>query len=151
MAEESVMAVRNNPLERLRILLQRQHMETKQSISEVEFLGWQETLDGGAVALYVINAPQHPLYRSTVTEKTLREFHLEVPPTPAREDRSGNSSRHPDPELEFFRWMHGLHSAGQPDEKSSRVPNSEPLSDRRRKSTDPKEGEDWRDDGGQGG
>lgn len=50
--------------------------------SDAEFLGWQKTRTGEVFALYNITAKQHPLYRSTVTEKTLRQKHLEIPPTP---------------------------------------------------------------------
>jgi hypothetical protein len=49
---------------------------------DAEFLGWQETRDGRAFALYNVMAEKHPLYRSTVTEKTLRKENLEIPPTP---------------------------------------------------------------------
>jgi hypothetical protein len=43
---------------------------------------WQKTMTGEVFALYNITAQQHPLYRSTVTENTLRQLHLEIPPTP---------------------------------------------------------------------
>jgi hypothetical protein len=56
--------------------------QKKSSVPDAEFLGWQNIMDGEVVALYVVKAKQHPLYRSTVTEKTLREHHLEVPPPP---------------------------------------------------------------------
>jgi hypothetical protein len=50
--------------------------------SDAEFLGWQKTKTGEAFALYNVTAQQHPLYRSTVSEKTLRQQRLEIPPTP---------------------------------------------------------------------
>jgi hypothetical protein len=49
---------------------------------DAEFLGWQKTKDGRAFALYNVMAEEHPLYRSTVTEKTLRKENLEIPPIP---------------------------------------------------------------------
>jgi hypothetical protein len=67
--------------------LQRESTGNLRSDYDAEFLGWQDTLDGETIALYVIKAPQHPLYRSTVTAKTLREYHIEVPPTPDGNDR----------------------------------------------------------------
>jgi hypothetical protein len=51
--------------------------QKKSSVPDAEFLGWQKTMNGDVVALYVVNAKQHPLYRSTVTQKTLREHHLD--------------------------------------------------------------------------
>jgi hypothetical protein len=49
--------------------------------SDAEFLGWQKTRTGEFFALYNITAVKHPLYRSTVTEKTLRQQCLQIPPT----------------------------------------------------------------------
>jgi hypothetical protein len=49
--------------------------------SEAEFLGWQET-PSGTVALYNITKENHPLYRSTVTEDTLRMNKLKIPQIP---------------------------------------------------------------------
>jgi hypothetical protein len=54
--------------------------QRKSSDPDAEFVGWQETMNGEVVALYVVKAKQHPLYRSTVSKKTLREHDLEVPP-----------------------------------------------------------------------
>lgn len=51
--------------------------------SDAVFLGWQKTAHGEVFALYTITAEQHPLYRSTVSEKTLHQQHLETPSTPA--------------------------------------------------------------------
>jgi hypothetical protein len=50
--------------------------------SDAEFLGWQRTPRGEAFALYNVTAKRHPLYGSTVSEKTLRQQHLDTPPTP---------------------------------------------------------------------
>lgn len=50
---------------------------------EAVFLGWQKTLSGDiCFPLYTILRIGHPLYRSTVTEKTLRAQHLRIPYTP---------------------------------------------------------------------
>jgi len=56
------------------------------SDSDAEFLGWQKTATGEAIALYNVTAEHHPLYQSTVSEKTLRKENLEVPQTPHREE-----------------------------------------------------------------
>ncbi len=61
--------------------------DPSRSDSDAEFLGWQKTRRGEAFALYNVTAEQHPLYRSTVSEKTLRKQNLEIPPTPLREDK----------------------------------------------------------------
>jgi hypothetical protein len=53
--------------------------------SDAEFLGWQRTKSGDAIALYNVTAEQHPLYQSTVSEKTLIRENLEVPQTPHRD------------------------------------------------------------------
>jgi len=50
----------------------------------VVFLGWQETIAGQKVALYNVTAEGHPLYGSTVSDKTLREHSLPVPQEPLR-------------------------------------------------------------------
>jgi hypothetical protein len=55
------------------------------SNSDAEFIGWQETGEGDVVALYVIRAKEHPLYKSTVSEKTLRRLRLAIPPIPRRD------------------------------------------------------------------
>ena len=52
------------------------------SNSDAEFLGWQRTSTGKAIALYNVTAAEHPLFQSTVSEKTLRKENLEVPQTP---------------------------------------------------------------------
>jgi hypothetical protein len=50
--------------------------------SDAIFVGWQETSTNEFFALYNVIAKQHPLYRSTVSEITLRQRHLNVPATP---------------------------------------------------------------------
>jgi phage/plasmid-like protein (TIGR03299 family) len=50
---------------------------------EVVFLGWQRTISGDIYPLYNILKLGHPLYRSTVTEKTLQAQHLRIPRTPS--------------------------------------------------------------------
>jgi len=50
--------------------------------SDAVFLGWQETKSGEVYALYTVMAKHHPLYQSTVSERTLRKQQLEIPPTP---------------------------------------------------------------------
>jgi hypothetical protein len=52
------------------------------SKSDAEFIGWQKTSTGEAIALYNVKAEQHPLFQSTVSEKTLRKENLEVPQMP---------------------------------------------------------------------
>jgi hypothetical protein len=49
---------------------------------DAEFLGWQKTKNSEAYALYTVTARQHPLYQSTVSERTLRKQQLDIPPTP---------------------------------------------------------------------
>jgi hypothetical protein len=50
--------------------------------SDAEFIGWQQSRTGQPYALYNVTAEQHPLYRSTVSEKTLRKHDLKIPQTP---------------------------------------------------------------------
>jgi phage/plasmid-like protein (TIGR03299 family) len=50
---------------------------------DVVFLGWQKTLSGDIYPLYNILKIGHPLYLSTVTEKTLQAQHLRIPRTPS--------------------------------------------------------------------
>ncbi len=50
---------------------------------EARFLGWQQTLSRRIFPLYTILRPGHPLDKSTVSEKTLRENHFRVPRTPS--------------------------------------------------------------------
>jgi hypothetical protein len=59
--------------------------------SDAEFLGWQKTSTGEAFPLYNVTATQHPLFRSTVTQKTLRTHNLEVPETPLPQPQATRS------------------------------------------------------------
>ncbi|MGB2869501.1 MAG: hypothetical protein WBD36_13685 [Bacteroidota bacterium] len=67
----------------------------RRSDSDAEFLGWQKTPSGEQFALYNVTAEQHPLYRSTVSEQTLRRENLEIPstPSPQGEQRPSNDER----------------------------------------------------------
>ena len=51
------------------------------SDSDANFVGWQETLSGKPFPLFSITVADHPLYRSTVSDKTLRRLRLRVPQT----------------------------------------------------------------------
>jgi hypothetical protein len=73
----------SNTLTRGNQMVESSHTQTANS--DAEFLGWQKTTKGEAIALYNVMAEQHPLYHSTVSEKTLLREKLEVPPTPHRE------------------------------------------------------------------
>jgi hypothetical protein len=52
------------------------------SESDAEFIGWQKNTLGDDIALYNVTAEQHPLYRSTVSEETLRRENLKIPIAP---------------------------------------------------------------------
>jgi hypothetical protein len=49
------------------------------SDSDASFIGWQETLSGKFYPLFNITIADHPLYRSTVSDDTLRRLRLRVP------------------------------------------------------------------------
>jgi phage/plasmid-like protein (TIGR03299 family) len=49
------------------------------SDSDAIFLGWQEELSGELSPLFNITVADHPLYKSTVSEATLRRLRLRVP------------------------------------------------------------------------
>jgi hypothetical protein len=51
---------------------------------DVVFLGWQKKSSGDAIPLYNVMAEHHPLYGSTVTDKTLQKHNLPVPPSVPR-------------------------------------------------------------------
>ena len=51
------------------------------SDSYASFIGWQETLSGKSFPLFNITIVDHPLYRSTVSDATLRRLLLRVPRT----------------------------------------------------------------------
>ena len=59
-----------------------QTVPAEEANSDAEFLGWQETKNGEVYALYTVTAKEHPLYQSTVSERTLRRHQLQIPPTP---------------------------------------------------------------------
>lgn len=48
------------------------------------FLGWQKTSSGDEVPLYNVIVRDHPLFGSTVTDRTLLEHQLPVPATPLK-------------------------------------------------------------------
>lgn len=54
-------------------------------IEAAVFLGWQKTSTGDEVPLYNVTARSHPLFGSTVSDRTLIEHELPVPTTPPRE------------------------------------------------------------------
>ena len=51
------------------------------SDSDASFIGWQETLSGKSFPLFNITVADHPLYRSAVSDATLRRLCLRVPRT----------------------------------------------------------------------
>ncbi|MGP8003885.1 MAG: DUF932 domain-containing protein [Smithella sp.] len=53
------------------------------SDSDAKFLGWQGKISGELFPLFNITALDHPLYKSTVSEVTLRRLHLQVPRIPS--------------------------------------------------------------------
>jgi phage/plasmid-like protein (TIGR03299 family) len=53
------------------------------SDSDAKFLGWQGEISGELFPLFNITVTDHPLYRSTVSESTLRRLHLRVPRVPS--------------------------------------------------------------------
>ena len=50
-------------------------------IEDAVFIGWQKTSWGEIIARYNITASGHPLFGSTVTDKTLRNLNLQTPKT----------------------------------------------------------------------
>ncbi len=58
------------------------------SITDVEFMGWEKTLAGTRMALFTITAVEHPFRGATVSEPTLRSLDLEVPQTPIHESNT---------------------------------------------------------------
>jgi hypothetical protein len=60
--------------------------------SDAIFIGWQELFSSEVVALFNITKLQHPLYGSTVTEKTLLEMNLRIPNLPTRRDTNLNTN-----------------------------------------------------------
>ena len=49
--------------------------------SDADFLGWQKTRSGNIFPLFNITVADHPSYRSTVSDETLRRMRLRVPLT----------------------------------------------------------------------
>jgi hypothetical protein len=58
-----------------------EHMNPPSSDSDANFIGWQKTLSGKSFPLFNITIADHPLYRSTVSDATLRRLCLRVPRT----------------------------------------------------------------------
>jgi phage/plasmid-like protein (TIGR03299 family) len=50
---------------------------------DAAFLGWQKGLSNDIFPLYNILKPGHPSFKSTVTDRTLRAQHLQIPRTPS--------------------------------------------------------------------
>lgn len=63
----------------------------KLSNADAKFIGWQETPKGEAFTLFTVIAAYHPLFGSTVTEKTLRKHNLQIPPTPLPQEQFKNN------------------------------------------------------------
>jgi len=63
----------------------------------------------------------------------------------------GSSPPFQDPEEDFFRWLNGLKSISQRDEKVWKVQEAGQSGDRKTKSTDLKDDSRWQDDSGEGG
>ena len=61
---------------------QRDTSSSESTDSDAVFVGWQDTPSGGVFALYNITLKNHPLYKSTVSARTLCEQKLKIPPTP---------------------------------------------------------------------
>jgi len=60
-----------------------EHTKSSDSDSDPNFLGWQGEISGELFPLFNITVTDHPLYRSTVSESTLRRLHLRVPRVPS--------------------------------------------------------------------
>jgi hypothetical protein len=54
--------------------------------ADVTFLGWQKGITGDPIALFNVMAKHHPLFRSTVSEQTLRDNNLAIPPTTRQQE-----------------------------------------------------------------
>ncbi len=95
--EESNLSVRSKynvlnwlkklPLQKRNVfdLLKIKHEEEiiiKHDGNDAQFIGWEKTPTGEVFALYNVLLENHPLYHSTVSEKTLREQNLNIPLTP---------------------------------------------------------------------
>jgi hypothetical protein len=58
-----------------------EHTNPVCSDSDADFVGWQKTASGKSFPLFNITIEDHPLYRSTVSDETLRGLCLRVPRT----------------------------------------------------------------------
>jgi len=56
--------------------------------TDVEFMGWEKTLEGTRVALFTITADEHPFRGCIVSEPTLRSLDFVVPQIPIRESNT---------------------------------------------------------------
>jgi phage/plasmid-like protein (TIGR03299 family) len=71
------------------------HTNSSRTDSDAIFIGWQRKLSGDVFPLFNVTDINHPLYRSTVSEDTLRRLNLRVPQTLS-----------PYPEAELPPWHH---------------------------------------------
>jgi hypothetical protein len=71
----------------LREKQKRESIDPGNASADAVFLGWQKTPNGEVFALYTVTAKQHRLCHSTVSERTLRQEHLDTPPTPVPEEQ----------------------------------------------------------------
>jgi len=56
-----------------------EHTNPPGSVSDANFIGWQQNLSGEYSPLFNITVAAHPFYLSTVGDETLRRLHLLVP------------------------------------------------------------------------
>ena len=63
----------------------------------------------------------------------------------------GSSPPFQDPEQDFYKWLNGLKTIGQRDEKAPEIQKTDRSEDKKTKSTDLKDDSCWQDDGGEGG
>ena len=70
-----------------------ERVDSPRSDADAKFLGWQKTLSGELIPLYAVTVADHPSYRSTVSDVTLRRLRLRIPQTPS-----------PYPEIEPSPW-----------------------------------------------
>jgi hypothetical protein len=66
-------------------------------------------------------------------------------------NRRGSSPPFQEPESDFFRWLNGLKSIGQRDEKAWKVQEVLQARDRKTKSSNLNDESRWQDEGGEGG
>jgi len=70
------------------------HTKLSDSDSDANFLEWQGKLAGELFPLFNITVADHPLYKSTVSEETLRRLHLRIPRIPSPYPETGPSPWH---------------------------------------------------------